>query len=95
MSGGLLTAWCASWRKTRGIGILQTFPKQIAADTLLGRVMQFAQALYGPPFMAGLDYWQNGEANFWGHNAIIRLALHRALRAAAAAGKRCPSAGTF
>jgi membrane glycosyltransferase len=25
-------------------------------------------------FMAGLDYWQCGEANFWGHNAILRLA---------------------
>jgi membrane glycosyltransferase len=36
--------------------------------------MQFAQSLYGPPFMAGLDYWQCGEANFWGHNAIVRLA---------------------
>jgi membrane glycosyltransferase len=24
--------------------------------------------------MAGLDYWQCGEANFWGHNAILRLA---------------------
>jgi membrane glycosyltransferase len=41
---------------------------------MLGRVMQFAQALYGPAFMAGLDYWQGGEANYWGHNAIIRLA---------------------
>jgi len=35
--------------------------------------MQFAQALYGPAFMAGINYWQGGEANFWGHNAIIRL----------------------
>ncbi len=73
MSGGLLTAMVRIMEKNPGIGIVQTFPKQIAADTLLGRVMQFAQALYGPPFMAGLDYWQCGEANFWGHNAIIRL----------------------
>ena len=81
--------------KNPGIGILQTFPKQIGAETLLGRVMQFAQALYGPAFMAGLNYWQCGEANFWGHNAIIRLgALHRILRAAAAAAARSPSAAT-
>ncbi len=32
------------------------------------------RALYGPAFIAGLNYWQCGEANFWGHNAIIRLA---------------------
>ncbi|MFO1484811.1 MAG: glucans biosynthesis glucosyltransferase MdoH [Verrucomicrobiaceae bacterium] len=74
MSGSLLTSMVRIMEKNPGIGILQTFPKQIAADTLLGRVMQFAQALYGPPFMAGLDYWQCGEANFWGHNAILRLA---------------------
>jgi len=73
MSGGLLTSMVRIMEKNPGIGILQTFPKQIGAETLLGRVMQFAQALYGPPFMAGLDYWQCGEANFWGHNAIIRL----------------------
>ncbi len=74
MSGALLTNMVRIMEKNPGIGIVQTFPKQIAADTLLGRVMQFAQALYGPPFMAGLDYWQCGEANFWGHNAILRLA---------------------
>jgi membrane glycosyltransferase len=59
--------------KNAGIGIIQTFPKQICSETLLGRLMQFAQSLYGPAFMAGLNYWQNGEANFWGHNAILRL----------------------
>ncbi len=73
MSGGLLTSMVRIMEKNPGIGILQTFPKQIGAETLLGRVMQFAQALYGLPFMDGLDYWQCGEANFWGHNAIIRL----------------------
>lgn len=74
MSGRLLTTMVRIMEKNSGIGILQTFPRQIAAETLLGRLMQFAQALYGPPFAYGLDYWQCGEANFWGHNAIIRLA---------------------
>ncbi|GEP44368.1 glucans biosynthesis glucosyltransferase MdoH [Brevifollis gellanilyticus] len=73
MSGSLLTSMTRIMEKNPGIGILQTFPKQIGAETLLGRVMQFAQSLYGLPFMDGLDYWQCGEANFWGHNAIIRL----------------------
>lgn len=74
MSGWMLTSMVRLMEKHPGIGILQTFPKQVASGTLLGRLMQFAQALYGPPFMVGLDYWQCGEANFWGHNAIIRLA---------------------
>lgn len=74
MSGSLMVNMVRVMEKQPGVGILQTFPKQIGADTLLGRVMQFAQSLYGPAFLAGLNYWQGGEANFWGHNAIIRLA---------------------
>ncbi|RBP47584.1 membrane glycosyltransferase [Roseimicrobium gellanilyticum] len=74
MSGPLLVNLVRIMEKNPGIGILQTFPKQIGADTLLGRIMQFAQAFYGPAFISGLSYWQCGEANFWGHNAIIRLA---------------------
>jgi membrane glycosyltransferase len=73
MSGGLLTSMTRIMEKNPGIGILQTFPKQVGSETMLGRLMQFAQSLYGAPFMAGLDYWQCGEANFWGHNAIVRL----------------------
>jgi membrane glycosyltransferase len=73
MSGALMVAMTRIMEKNPGIGILQTFPKQVASETLLGRLMQFAQSLYGPAFMAGINYWQNGEANFWGHNAIIRL----------------------
>ncbi|CAN5895353.1 hypothetical protein BH11VER1_BH11VER1_02020 [soil metagenome] len=74
MAGSLLVNMVRMMEKNPGVGIIQTFPKQIGADTLLGRVMQFAQALYGPTFIAGMNYWQCGEANFWGHNAIIRLA---------------------
>lgn len=74
MSGGLLVNMVRIMEKHPAIGILQTFPKQIGANTLLGRVMQFAQSLYGPAFVAGLNYWSCGEANYWGHNAIIRLA---------------------
>jgi membrane glycosyltransferase len=73
MSGGLMVAMTRIMEKNPGIGILQTFPQQIASETLLGRLMQFAQALYGSAFMSGINYWQGGEANFWGHNAIIRL----------------------
>lgn len=42
--------------------------------TLISRVQQFANHLYGPIFAAGLHYWQLGEAQYWGHNAIIRIA---------------------
>ena len=32
------------------------------------------RSVYGPLFTAGLHYWQLGEAHYWGHNAIIRVA---------------------
>lgn len=37
------------------------------------RILQFAGSLYGRMFTAGLNYWQLGESNYWGHNAIIRI----------------------
>jgi membrane glycosyltransferase len=55
-------------------GILQTAPQPIQAQTPLARMLQFAGHCYGPIFQAGLNYWQSGNGNFWGHNAIIRTA---------------------
>jgi membrane glycosyltransferase len=55
-------------------GIIQTIPAPIQGRTFFARLMQFAGTLYGPVFQAGLNYWQAGSGNFWGHNAIIRVA---------------------
>src|SRR5439155_14560806 len=37
------------------------------------RLQQFASRVYGPMFAAGLHYWQLGDGQYWGHNAIIRV----------------------
>ena len=55
-------------------GILQTAPRAAGRETLYARAQQFAGRVYGPLFTAGMHYWQLGEAHYWGHNAIIRLA---------------------
>jgi membrane glycosyltransferase len=54
-------------------GIIQTMPKLAKAQTLFGRIQQFASRLYSPVFAAGLNFWQQGAGNYWGHNAIIRV----------------------
>src|ERR1700736_833970 len=54
-------------------GIIQTMPRLAQADTLFGRIQQFASRLYSPIFAAGLNFWQQGAGNYWGHNAIIRV----------------------
>jgi membrane glycosyltransferase len=56
------------------VGILQTAPVAVGRDTLIARVQQFANHVYGPMFAAWLHYWQLGDAQYWGHNAIIRIA---------------------
>ncbi|MBV8142018.1 MAG: glucans biosynthesis glucosyltransferase MdoH [Verrucomicrobia bacterium] len=55
-------------------GIIQTMPRLVKTETLFGRIQQFASRVYSPIFAAGLNFWQQGAGNYWGHNAIIRIA---------------------
>jgi membrane glycosyltransferase len=55
------------------VGIVQAPPLPINRRTLFGRIHQFAMQAYSPIFISGLNYWQGGAANYWGHNAIIRI----------------------
>ena len=54
------------------VGLIQTVPELVNAESLFGRIQQFANRLYAPVFIAGLNYWAQGSGNYWGHNAIIR-----------------------
>ena len=60
--------------RNRRVCLLQGVPLLVNGETILARLQQFASRLYGPIFSAGLNFWQLSEANYWGHNAIIRLA---------------------
>lgn len=53
--------------------IIQAPPFCINRNTLFARIQQFAGRVYGPIVSAGLAYWQGGNSNYWGHNAIIRV----------------------
>jgi len=54
------------------VGLIQTVPALVNAESLFGRIQQFANRLYAPLFIAGLNYWALNLGNYWGHNAIIR-----------------------
>lgn len=54
-------------------GIIQAPPMCINRNSLFARIQQFAGKVYGPIVSAGLAYWQVGDSNYWGHNAIIRV----------------------
>jgi len=55
-----------------GVGLVQTVPALVNAESLFGRIQQFANRLYAPVFIGGLNYWALDFGNYWGHNAIIR-----------------------
>jgi len=73
MSGATLARMVQAMEAHPEIGILQTPPKAVSSQSLIARVQQFANHLYGPIFAAGVHYWQLGDAQYWGHNAIMRL----------------------
>jgi len=60
------------------LGILQTAPQLIGARTFFGRLQQFAACVYGPVITRGLAAWSGDSCNYWGHNAIIRIAAFAA-----------------
>ena len=55
-----------------GVGLIQTLPTIVRANTLYGRLQQFANHCFGPIYAEGLSAWHGLSSNFWGHNAIIR-----------------------
>jgi membrane glycosyltransferase len=74
MSGETLLALVRAMQAAPRAGIIQTVPIPVGQQTMFGRFVQFAARLYSPMLATGLSFWQLGEANYWGHNAIIRLA---------------------
>ena len=74
MSGDCLATLVRIMEANPSAGIVQTAPRAAGRETLYARVQQFAGRVYGPLFTAGLHFWQLGEAPYWGHNAIIRIA---------------------
>ncbi|MDB6094593.1 MAG: glucosyl transferase family 2 [Verrucomicrobia bacterium] len=74
MTGGAIVALARMMERNPGVGLIQAVPRLVNGETIFARLQQFASRLYGPVFTAGTNYWQLSEANYWGHNAIIRLA---------------------
>jgi membrane glycosyltransferase len=72
MSGDTITQLTAAIEADPKAGLIQTVPAIIGAQTLFGRLQQFACRLYGPVIAQGQAWWSGDEGNYWGHNAIIR-----------------------
>ena len=73
MSGATIVEMARLMDANPRTGIIQALPLPAGRDTLFARLIQFAARLSSPMLSSGLAYWQLGESNYWGHNAIIRL----------------------
>jgi len=73
MTGKALVTLAGLMDKHPEAGIVQALPMPAGRDTLFARLIQFAAHLNSPMLATGLAYWQLGEGNYWGHNAILRL----------------------
>jgi membrane glycosyltransferase len=73
MEGRTLVALARLMDANPGAGLIQAPPVCVNRNTLFARMLQFAGRVYGPVFAAGQAFWQMGEGNYWGHNAIIRV----------------------
>ncbi|TLY66434.1 MAG: glucans biosynthesis glucosyltransferase MdoH [Gammaproteobacteria bacterium] len=73
MSGSALVTLARVMDAHPEIGILQSLPLPVGRETLFARLLQFGARLQSPMLASGLAFWQLGESNYWGHNAILRL----------------------
>lgn len=74
MTGDCMVNLAARMEANPGAGLIQTIPIPARQQTFFGRFIQFAAALYSPLLATGYAFWQADNANYWGHNAIIRIA---------------------
>jgi membrane glycosyltransferase len=73
MTGAALSTLVSMMEANPSAGIIQTAPRIIRGESIYSRLQAFANRLYSPLYLAGLNYWQQHEGNYWGHNAIIRV----------------------
>ncbi|MEM7406406.1 MAG: glucans biosynthesis glucosyltransferase MdoH [Pseudomonadota bacterium] len=74
MSGRTLVRLARLLQANPRVGIIQTVTLPANQQTLFARMMQFAGRLQAEMVATGAALWQGPEGNYFGHNAIIRLA---------------------
>jgi len=74
MSGDTMVRLAALMQASPCTGIIQTHAVAMGRETLFARVLQFSSRLYGGMLATGHSFWQMSESNYFGHNAIIRVA---------------------
>ena len=72
MTGRAISRLTDALSRDPAAGLIQSFPQLIGAQSVFGRMQQFANGVYGLALAEGLARWTGHEGNYWGHNAIMR-----------------------
>lgn len=73
MTGSTLLRLARLMQAHPNVGIIQTVAQPANQRTMFARVLQFAGRLNSEMIATGNAYWQGGESNYFGHNAILRM----------------------
>lgn len=73
MAGETVLRLVDAMERNPRIGLIQTAPTIVGAQTLFARLSQFGVQMYGRVAAAGLAWWTGAESSYWGHNAIVRV----------------------
>jgi membrane glycosyltransferase len=74
MSGKTIVKLIQMMEANTKAGIIQTLALLVQGETFFARCLQFGHRLCGELLTAGGSFWQLGQGNYYGHNAIIRVA---------------------
>src|SRR5581483_10469672 len=72
---GNIADFVRSWGGAYDYAVVLDADSVMTGNALLAmaQLIQFGARLNSPMLASGLAYWQLGEGNYWGHNAILRL----------------------
>lgn len=73
MAGETLVRLARAMDANPTVGLIQTAPQIVRGTSFFQRLTQFSTHTIGPLFASGSNFWHLAGANYWGHNAIIRL----------------------
>jgi membrane glycosyltransferase len=74
MSGETLVEMVRRMDENPKAAIVQVPSLPVNRESLFARIAQFGSSVYGPVYGAGINWWQGVDGNYYGHNAVLRVA---------------------
>jgi membrane glycosyltransferase len=74
LAGDTMVRLAALMEANPRTGLIQTHIVPAGRETLFARALQFSSRMTGVVLSIGNSFWQTSEANYFGHNAILRVA---------------------